>query len=168
MFLGILALLGIGTVAKLWTSQIEPWLAGEWTHGATVALGMLFVSSFVALCGMEGELDDLRQEIKKQARANLLVFQAEKMDLRFGPSSRLTIGSRWDTALPIFKEIEREILSGNFSRSIEAVAMKDSFLDTVTHMYSSSAGSGFLEYRERFFRVMGAIDRHERELLDRE
>jgi hypothetical protein len=72
MIWAALGTVGLASAMNYW-KILRPWLLSDWTHLAVAALGALFIGSFLALYGMEKELDEMSVALigPVEARAEL-------------------------------------------------------------------------------------------------
>jgi hypothetical protein len=84
-----------------------------------------------------------------------------QLDLKFGPSSNLTVARRAELATARFNQLEKEINSGDFSNSWEVIKFKEIFLPILKAYLGG--GVSYPEWHTRLVKLVDTVSQFERE-----
>lgn len=142
-----------------------------WNHipqWAVIILALLGVTAaqYLAWRDLRAVNETLRRELRERALYNRRVAIAAELDMRFGSTSNLSNGRRFDLAKAHLAVLEAEVLAGDFTNAEEVLILKDIMLPVLMGWFGG--GAGYQMEHERLFKVVDAVSRHERELAAKE
>jgi hypothetical protein len=113
-----------------------------------LALPLLFLAPFPVFLSLRSRLDESEKKIRHLTINAQQTASRTLLDLRFGEASRLAPATRMDMAQARLDELEREILSGDFSHFGEVLALHEILLSLFREYYGA-AGLHYVQLRER-------------------
>lgn len=138
--------------------RFSSWHPDSWMYVAAISLGLV-VAQYRAWKAMH-------RELRSQVAINYQISKTATFDLRFGPNSAGNPKDRLESAIALFEKLESEVLADDFSNAGDLLIFKDFFLQLLRDWFAS--GAAYHHWHERLFKVVDAVNRHERELAERE
>jgi hypothetical protein len=143
------------------------WLgpATWWLHPTPLFYGVVFgvvlaFAQYLAWSELYKKYGALRRKLQGQVDQNRQMALAAVFDLKFGPGSNVAAFDRFGLMAERFQELEAEMLSGNYSRAVEVLALKDIMLQVLRGHFAG--GAGYSDWADRLFSLVESVEKHYR------